>query len=94
VRVNAAGYDERVVLENVPGCSLTFGRLDEHLDPSKMRSAQLPSGIARKIPIRYLVQLATRLLDKDPTFFLCDSAQCPTCGPRRDALAATLPANG
>ena len=93
VRVNAAGYDERVVLENIPGCSLAFGRLDEHLDPSKIRSAQLPHGTARKIPIRYVVQLATRLLDNDPTFFLCDSTHCPTCGPRRNTLAATHPAN-
>jgi len=91
VRINAAGYDERVVLENLPACSLAFGRLDDHLDPAKIRSTPLPHGSARKLPIRYIVQLATRLLDKDPAFFLCDSPQCPTCGPRRDALAATHP---
>ncbi len=93
VRINAAGYDERVVLENIPGCSVAFSRLEERLEPSKLRSVALPRGHARKIPIRYIVQLATRLLENDPTIFLCDRPECHSCNARRDRLA-TASAHG
>ncbi len=95
VRVNAAGYDERVVLEHVPGCSVAFGKLEPRLDPAKVRSVALPQGAARKIPIRYVVQLATKLLEADPAVFICDDPACVGCAPKREALAAadtTLPA--
>ncbi len=86
VRVNAAGYDERVVLENVPGCSAAFVKLEDRIDPSKVRSAPMPYGSARKIPIRYLVNLATEMLDADPRVFICDDTGCASCGAKRDAV--------
>jgi aminoglycoside 3-N-acetyltransferase len=86
VRVNAAGYDERVVLENVPGCSAAFVKLEPRIDPSKVRTAPLPYGTARKLPIRYLVNLATAMLDADPHLFICDDAHCASCGAKRDAV--------
>jgi aminoglycoside 3-N-acetyltransferase len=85
VRINAAGYDERVVLENVPGCGAAFIKLEDRLDPSKVRSAPMPQGTARKIPIRYLVNLATKMLEADPRVFICDDAGCASCGTKRDA---------
>ena len=91
VRVNAAGYDERVVLENVPGCSAAFIKLEDKLDPAKVRAAELPRGTARKIPIRYLVNLATKLLEADPRVFICDDPACPTCGTKRDAVGGGTP---
>jgi len=87
VRVNAAGYAERVVLENVPTCSNAFVKLEERLDPAKIRALPLPHGTARKIPIRYLVTLATKLLESDPRVFICDDAACADCATKRDAFA-------
>ncbi|MFI5365455.1 MAG: AAC(3) family N-acetyltransferase [Candidatus Binatia bacterium] len=87
VRVNAAGYDERVVLENVPGCSEGFIRIEDHLDPAKVRSVPLPRGVARKIPIRHLVNLATKLLETDPQLFICDDPACPSCAGKRELFA-------
>jgi hypothetical protein len=89
VRVNAAGYDERVVLENVPGCSAAFVKLEDRIDPSKVRSAPLPYGAARRIPIRYLVNLATKMLEADPRVFICDDAGCASCAAKRDAVGGT-----
>jgi len=86
VRVNAAGYDERVVLENVPGCGTAFIKLEDHLDPTKLKSVPLPRGAARKIPIRYLVNLATQLLERDPRIFICDDSGCSSCAGKRDAF--------
>ena len=91
VRVNAAGYDERVVLENLPGCSAAFVKLEELLDPAKVKSAALPHGAARKIPVRHLMQLATAELDRDPRFFTCERADCASCESKRAALAAADP---
>ena len=91
VRINAAGYDERVVLENVPGCSVAFDRLEARLDPAKVRQVELPAGHARRIPIRYLVTLAATALREDPAAFVCDRPHCADCEERRAALRlATL----
>jgi aminoglycoside N3'-acetyltransferase len=89
VRVNAAGYDERVVLENIPGCSGAFIKLEDHLDPSKVRAVPLTHGTARKIPVRYLVNLATSLLESDPQAFVCDDPACSSCASKRQAFAST-----
>jgi aminoglycoside 3-N-acetyltransferase len=91
VRVNAAGYAERVVLENLPGCSTAFVKLEERLDPAMVRAVALARGSARKIPIRYLVSLATTLLDGDPKAFICDDPACVNCGERRAAFAGRRP---
>jgi len=86
VRVNAAGYDERVVLDNIPGCSAAFSRLEDHLDPTKVRSVPLARGVARKIAIRYLVNLATAVLERDPQAFTCERPECASCAAKREAL--------
>jgi aminoglycoside 3-N-acetyltransferase len=86
VRLNASGYAERVVLENVPGCGGAFAKLEERLDPTKVRSVALPDGSARKIPIRYLVGLATQLLESDPQAFICDDSECESCAAKRAAF--------
>ena len=85
LRVNAAGYAERVVLENVPGCNLGFGKLEQHLDPAKVRTVGLARGAARKIPIRYLVQLASAVLERNPRALSCDRPECDSCGAKREA---------
>jgi aminoglycoside 3-N-acetyltransferase len=88
VRVNAAGYDERVVLDNIPGCSAAFAKLEDHLDPTKVRSVPLPHATARRIPIRYLVNLATAVLERDPEAFICDQPDCASCAAKREAFGA------
>ena len=85
----AVGDDERVVLENVPGCSAAFSKLEDRIDPSKVRSAPMPYGTARKIPIRYLVNLATKMLEADPRVFICDEVGCASCAAKREAVGST-----
>ncbi len=91
LRLNASGYEERVVVENVPGCSTAFAKLEERLDPSKLKALPLARGSARKIPIRYLVNLAARLLADDPSIFICDDVYCAGCSGKREA-AGSAPA--
>lgn len=86
VRINAAGYEERVVIDNFPGCSVAFSKLEEKLDPGKVRAVPLARGAARKIPIRYLVNLATVMLENDPRAFICDQPDCASCAAKRDAF--------
>jgi len=83
LRVNAAGYAERAVLENVPGCNLGFAKLEQHLDPTKVRAVALARGAARKIPIRYLVQLAAALLERNPQALSCERSECESCAAKR-----------
>ncbi|HVN84352.1 MAG TPA: AAC(3) family N-acetyltransferase [Candidatus Binatia bacterium] len=89
IRLNSAGYEERVVLENVPGCSIAFDRLEERLDPSKVISAPLANGRARKFSVRYVITLAAQALEADPYVFVCERAECASCAAKRDALGAT-----
>jgi aminoglycoside N3'-acetyltransferase len=94
VRINAAGYDERVVLDNVPGCSRAFLRLEGVLDSTKTFGVALPHGTARKLPIRYLVTLATKLLEDDSSYFVCEDADCASCNSKRVLLRAGAAVSG
>jgi aminoglycoside 3-N-acetyltransferase len=87
LRLNASGYEERVVLENVPGCSAAFDRLEASLDPGKILSVPLARGAARKLPVRYVVSLAAHALEADPSFFVCGGEECASCAHKRSALA-------
>ncbi|OFV87776.1 MAG: hypothetical protein A3J75_08245 [Acidobacteria bacterium RBG_16_68_9] len=88
LRINAAGFAERVILDHVPGCSVAFDRLESRLDPEEVVSVPLPHGVARKIAIRYLVRLASAALADDPAIFICDRADCRSCEIKRAAIAA------
>ncbi len=86
-RINQTGNRERAVLENVPGCSAAFARLESRLDPELLRTTPLPSGRpARKIPIRYLVRLALDALRANPAIFVCDNPACRSCAEKKHAL--------
>jgi hypothetical protein len=52
-----------------------------------VRSAPLAHGAVRKIPIRYLVQLATAVLEDDPHTFICDAPECESCAAKRATLS-------
>jgi len=86
LRLNASGYEERVVVENVPGCSAAFVKLEDRIDLAKVKSLPLTRGAARKIPIRYLVNLAARLLADNPGIFVCEDLECVGCSGKRDAV--------
>ncbi len=91
-RLNSAGYDERVVIENVPGCSVAFRKLEPSLDPEVVRSIRLPRGWGLKIPARYLVRLAAAELQRDPALFVCEREECVGCEVKRAALRGRRPA--
>lgn len=86
LRMNASGFEERVILEHMPGCGVGFDRLDARLDPEQVLETNLPHGRARKIPIRYLVRLAVDALRADPYVFVCEQSECPSCGAKRAAV--------
>lgn len=90
-RLNSAGYDERVVIENVPGCSVAFRRLEPALDPEVVRSLRLPRGWGLIIPMRYLVRLSIVALHNDPAVFVCEREDCAGCQSKRAALRARRP---
>lgn len=87
VRINTSGHEERVVLEKVPGCSVAFDRLEAALESGKYLSAPLPRGEARKIPMRYLLSLATSALDRQADIFVCGREDCDSCARKRVALS-------
>lgn len=94
LRINAAGYEERVVVEHLPGCGEAFARLETRFDPSDVLTVDLGSVVVRKIPVRYLVRLATAGLAADPAFFVCENVTCESCARKRaaiDAKAARTP---
>ena len=78
VRINAAGYDERVVLENVPGCSRGFAHLEGRID----RKVILPS-IAPIFVAVAVVHAAIRHQDLRPR---------GGADRRRPGIATTFPA--
>jgi aminoglycoside 3-N-acetyltransferase len=86
LRINAGGYEERVVVENFPGCAAAFDRLEPYIEPGKVRSTELPHGTARKLPIRYLVNLASQLLSNEPRLFVCDDPSCASCANKHSAV--------
>jgi aminoglycoside 3-N-acetyltransferase len=86
MRINAAGYRERVILEQVPGCSDAFDRLEERLDPAQVVSSELAAGRARKIPIRYVVRLAATALADDASALICSRPDCVSCNAKRAAI--------
>lgn len=86
VRINTNGHEERVVLEKVPGCSVAFDRLEEGLDPGKILATTLAHGIARKIPVRHLLSIASARLDREPDVFVCERAGCESCARKRAHL--------
>ncbi len=86
VRINAGGYEERVVLEHLPGCDRAFDRLEARLDPEQVLTAPLGSEVARRIPVRHLVQLAAAALAENPEVFVCEDAGCRGCALKLAAL--------
>jgi aminoglycoside N3'-acetyltransferase len=86
LRMNASGFEERVILEHVPGCGIGFERLEARLDPEQVAEVALPQGRARKIPIRYLVRLAAEAVRGDPFIFVCEQGDCRSCAGKRAAV--------
>lgn len=86
VRINAGGYEERVVLEHLPGCNRAFDRLEGRLDPEQVVTAPLGSEVARRMPVRYVVQLAAATLAENPEVFVCENPACRGCALKRAAL--------
>ena len=86
LRINTAGYEERVIVERLPGCGRMFGRLETYLDPDQELSVNLGNVVVRKIPVRYLVRLAHAALTEDPAFFVCEDAACRSCARKRAAI--------
>ena len=86
MRINAAGHRERVVLEQVPGCSVAFDRLEDRLDPNQVVSTPLPAGTGRRIPIRYVVRLAATALADDASALICSRPDCVSCNAKRAAI--------
>jgi hypothetical protein len=46
----------------------------------------LARGAARQIPVRYLLQTAAAVLDRDPAAFVCERPDCESCSGKRAAL--------
>ncbi len=91
LRINAAGYRERVVIDHFPGCTRAFDKLEPLLDGEAVREIALPAGSIRIVPFRYLLQLATRVLRNDPLALFCEQRDCAGCRAKRSVLGRANP---
>ncbi len=79
LRLNAGSHVERVVVENFPGCSNAFDKLETLLSLEAIKFVPLAHSSLRKIPLRYLLQLAHTVLQQDPFALFCNEAGCTDC---------------
>lgn len=80
LRINAAGYQERVVIDPFPSCTQGFAKLEGALDPALMREVRIGGARLRAGRLRDLLQFASTALADSPTGFVCDLEDCPACG--------------
>ncbi len=83
LRINASGYVERSVIDHYPGCNRGFDKLEPLIDTTQVREVALPTGSARKIPLRYLLHLAHAALEQDPSALFCSEPSCSNCNAAR-----------
>ncbi|MCX8072692.1 MAG: AAC(3) family N-acetyltransferase [Candidatus Binatia bacterium] len=91
LRINAGAHVERVVIDNFPGCSRGFDKLEALLSLEKIQCVPLSHASLRKIPLRYLLQLAHSVLEHDPFALLCDDSSCTDCRSARIHLSQAYP---
>lgn len=87
LRINAAGYVERAVVDHFPGCNRAFDKLEPLLAGDMQTVVPLPTAVLRKIPLRYLLQLAHSVLQQDPAALFCNQRDCATCVAAKDRLS-------
>jgi aminoglycoside N3'-acetyltransferase len=87
-RVNVTGYEERVVIDRVPGCARAFSRLEAAVDSAVIARQPFFQSIALVVPIRSLIRIASAALAADPEALVCDDAACASCAAKRAALHA------
>ncbi|GBD27323.1 SPBc2 prophage-derived aminoglycoside N(3')-acetyltransferase-like protein YokD [bacterium HR30] len=87
LRVNAGSHIERVVIDNFPGCSRAFDKLEALLSLEVIKLVPLAQGSMRKIPLRYLLQLAHTVLEQDPLALFCNEPQCGDCSAAKARLS-------
>lgn len=86
LRINSAGYQERIVIHRFPRCSRAFVRLEPAIAPERMRVVTTAVGLIRAVAVRELVRLAAAMLRNDPRVFVCDDEACEGCRIRREAV--------
>lgn len=86
LRLNAGSHVERVVVENFPGCSKGFDKLEALLSLEAIKFVPLARASLRKIPLRYLLQLAHTVLQQDPLALFCNEATCSECSSAKAPL--------
>lgn len=79
LRINAAGYVERIVVDHFPGCGRAFDKLEPLLGADSVTVVALPNAVLRKIPLRHLLHVAYSVLQQDPTALFCSQPDCATC---------------
>jgi aminoglycoside 3-N-acetyltransferase len=85
-RINLAGYEERVVIEKMPGCGRAFDRLEPLLEPEIIGRATFFRGMAHVLPMRTVIRIATAALAATPDLFICERGDCGSCTTKRAKL--------
>lgn len=85
LRINAAGYRERVVIDPFPQCTRGFAKLETALEREQVREVALGPARVRALKLRYLLHLACAALVRSPQGFLCEVEGCSSCAARRNA---------
>jgi len=84
-RINVAGYEERVLIDRVPGCARAFARLADAVESAAVSRLSFFQATAQLVPIRALIRIAAAALAADPEALACDEADCPSCTAKRAA---------
>ena len=81
------GRTERVSYPFIPGCSLSFERLQPVAERKELiQKAKLGNAPVLLFSAADVIDLAVDMLRRRPDFFLCPAGNCPTCDERRAAL--------
>lgn len=87
-RLNVAGYEERVVIDRVPGCARAFAHLATDVEAAAIARHAFLQTTALLVPIRSLIRIASAALATDPEALACDDDACASCTAKRVAARA------
>jgi aminoglycoside N3'-acetyltransferase len=84
---NEHGQVEYTQITEVPGCSRGFRKIEQPLrECGVLTDVRVGAAACQLLDLRALVQAAREILNEDPCFLLCETANCAICPKRRRAL--------
>ncbi len=89
-RINLAGYEERVVVERLPSCTIGYDRLESVVGDATLTSVVIERQSIRLFELRPLVRACIAAIALEPRLLLCGKTECPTCVVRQEVLSGAV----